>query len=868
MQEEAPVAFTYMKQERKLHIVPSRTVLEGLYYDVTPPGAPPQQITQCQQWGFQRMVPCIDEMTAKCTYSTTIIADARYTHLLSNGDVVEPLHPVGSGRQRIRYDNTTTPMAPYLFFLAAGTYAEFRRTFEYPDGKSFRLELLVPPGTDPIAAERALDILEDAVLWVYLCTGPEMYDKKDIRTNILRLTRERERLKKMGADQRALADTRAELARLSAAITPGYIYTGTVYREIGMQNSDFGGMENVGNTTITTNRILPFPQMTDPAFEYMGRVKAHEYYHNLNGSEVTGQTPFELWLNEAVTVLIENKHHAFHFGTSYNRLETVLTLLAPDGGTFSLDTGAASLPIEPDGFDDPNDLVTGITYVKGAEFVRMVEALMGKTTFAKALALYHRRYRHGNATRAQWVGAMEEVSGQDYSAMAAVWLKQTGFPVLTVDGSYDAPSRTYTFRYRQSEYGSGNPWIFPLTYALVDNAGRDLCSGLVRIDTAEGTILCPDTERPAFVSLNREYTLYGRVRDTATTAELHLQARNDPDLINRFIAFTRLADLEKRRLLDNAATEPSDEFLRLFTDMLCDQALMEKIGGQILTIFESIDDEVLAYRYQALYDARLRIYRSIARRYEDVLLAAYETHAYYPENLAFPQEVRGIKIRQVRNVCLNVLSSLDSPEIHARIKEQFRTSKRASDRLVALGCYLNSSAPDRITLLQEYEDVARRHPVAWEGFLTVLSSSASPDTVALVRRAAASEYFHIEQATEQRALFVRFALNRKKSLQTEEGRAFLQEWIPILARLNEFSTIGILRAFGTVDRMEEHYRIPLISTLVAVLGSLDPKVSPGVGNMIRRLLQGAPDAVARYRAQGGEIPELESQKPTHRDRPD
>jgi aminopeptidase N len=40
---------------------PTKNILEGLYFDETPPGAPPQQITQCQQWGFQRLVPCIDD---------------------------------------------------------------------------------------------------------------------------------------------------------------------------------------------------------------------------------------------------------------------------------------------------------------------------------------------------------------------------------------------------------------------------------------------------------------------------------------------------------------------------------------------------------------------------------------------------------------------------------------------------------------------------------------------------------------------------------------------------------------------------------------------------------------------------------------
>jgi aminopeptidase N len=63
--------------------VPSATRLEGLYLDVTPPGAPPQILSQCQQWGFQRILPVIDDCTAKCTYRTTLEADARYTHLPS-----------------------------------------------------------------------------------------------------------------------------------------------------------------------------------------------------------------------------------------------------------------------------------------------------------------------------------------------------------------------------------------------------------------------------------------------------------------------------------------------------------------------------------------------------------------------------------------------------------------------------------------------------------------------------------------------------------------------------------------------------------------------------------------------------------------
>ena len=51
---------------------PSDTLLEGLYRDVTPPGKPQQFMSQCQQWGFQRILPVIDDCTAKCTFRTML----------------------------------------------------------------------------------------------------------------------------------------------------------------------------------------------------------------------------------------------------------------------------------------------------------------------------------------------------------------------------------------------------------------------------------------------------------------------------------------------------------------------------------------------------------------------------------------------------------------------------------------------------------------------------------------------------------------------------------------------------------------------------------------------------------------------------
>ncbi len=350
---------------------------------------------------------------------------------------------------------------------------------------------------------------------------------------------------------------RSELNTLIRQIVPGYVYTGTTYREIAMQNSDFGGMENVGNTTITANRIMPNPAMTDPAYEYLTGVKAHEFYHNLNGSEVTGWSPFEIWLNEAVTVFVEDQYHAFHFGEDYSRLKTVLSLLAPGGGTLELDSGAASLPVEPDGFNDPNDLITDITYMKAPEFVRMIEAFMGKEAFVRGLDLYHRKYRHGNATRDQWVQAMEEVSGQNFTPMAEGWLRQTGFPTLSVQGSYNSDRRILSLNLRQSGDDPKKRWIFPVRIALVSASGSDITEILHRVDKEEETLELAAPERPAFLSINRGYSFYGKVVHEASRAELCLQAERDKDLINRFIAFMTLMDREKLKMLEDPGPYPT-----------------------------------------------------------------------------------------------------------------------------------------------------------------------------------------------------------------------------------------------------------------------------------------------------------------------
>jgi aminopeptidase N len=865
--EQSALTFEYQKEENRLVITfikpihknteftiitkttcrPTKNILEGIYYDETPKGAPPTQITQCQQWGFQRLAPCIDDMTAKCTYRTTIIADKRYTNIITNGDPVTKRTRASKGRVTITYENMKTPMSTYLFFLGVGTYTTFTREFEYPNGDTFTLELLAPVKSQKEAARKALDILYEAIMWIHVFTGPKRYEKLDIKKEIWQLVKERELRKNQ---RKNIKNIRDKLKSFSKPLTLGYTYTGKIYREIAMQNSDFGGMENVGNTTITANRLMPYKEITDGSFEYMISVKLHEFYHNLNGSEVTGWSPFEIWLNEAVTVHIEREYSAFLFGESYNRLGEVLGLLAPGGGTLMQDVGVASMPIEPDGFNDCNELITGITYVKAPEFVRMIQTLLGKKKFNTGLYSYYKEFKHSNASRAQWIESMEKSSTIPLTSMAKTWLKKTGYPIVKITTKQIGKSLQVTLTQTNGK------WEFPFKLAVFNKSGALLNHSTEHIKTKIHVIKFNNIS-PAefgFLSVNREYSMYGKVEYTQTNDELLRQVRFDSDIVGRYLAWYKLTDIEKLRLYKDPKAELNPHLVELYFELLSDKDLMSEVGAQFLAIFDSLEVRKYAHHYTKLHNVKKKILVAVAHRYKDQLIKMYAHYAKQRSVGSYiDTQVANIKNRQLQNLCLSLLSYLDTSSIHRIIKHQFVHARTATDKVTAFRLYINSTAKDKLTLLHSYEKEAARNLVSWESFLYCVGSNDSDDAIQIMQRIENSAQFRIDQSNDQRALYGAFARNMKKSLETARGRAYLKKIIIKLASVNEYTTGGILKVTGHVDEMEEQHQIPLIHVLVQILATLTLKKTPSVYNTLRRILQGLPKSRKRYEKKYGKI---------------
>ena len=460
--------------------------LEGIYCDVTPPGCPQQYMSQCQQYGFQRILPIIDDCTAKCTFRTAIEGDARYTHLISNGDLVEE-SDLGNGRRRVVYE-MRRPMAPYLFLACAGTWEVLADEVEYPDThRKVKLEYLVPPGHLDGARE-PMRILKESVLFQHEVTG--------------------------------------------------YEYPFEVYRTICMEKSLYGGMENTGNTTIITEAALIDSTIPDRRLVYAHGVIPHEYEHNHCGSGVTMETVFDMWLNEAYTVNVERAYLARVFGADYMRRDEIASLRGT-GGAFAEEEAGMAGAVVREGVNDPDEVVDAITYDKAPEVLNTLRALIGEEAYLAAWKEYFRRFSGGNANTDDFLRVFSEVSGRDVRALIGPYLFSVGFP--TVHAAWEWKDGRMTVRLSHD-----CAFTVPITWTAVKD-GADICSGVFTLEptdapTAYTEFTAPFPVKPDFISWNRGGAFYGMLSPSATEEQLACQARTDPDGGNRVEAMGLLRD--------------------------------------------------------------------------------------------------------------------------------------------------------------------------------------------------------------------------------------------------------------------------------------------------------------------------------------
>ncbi|MEW6532472.1 MAG: DUF3458 domain-containing protein [Thermodesulfobacteriota bacterium] len=771
---------------------PSDHILEGIYKDTTPPGAPQQYISQCQQWGFQRIMPIFDDCTAKCTMTTTIEADARYTHLITNGNISRLTNPDGVpvpkpgdlSRQIITYENPL-PMAPYLFLVCVGTWDMLSDQVTCDSGRAVRLEYLVPPGRVD-GARVPMEILKKSVLWV--------------------------------------------------ARTQDYEYPMDVYRTICMNKSNFGGMENMGNTTIVTDAALIDEHTLDQQLMYANAVIVHEFEHNQCGSETTMETPFDVWLNEAYTVDVERQFTAEIFDPTFVRLAQVDSIRSPLLGPLSIEDSGRAGRIVRDGFNNPDELIDGVTYVKAAEVIRMLRLVLGPETFKAAKTLYFSRYRNSNANTEQFFQCFEEASGRSLEQFKKGWLYTIGYPKVTAEMTYQPASRTCTLNLRQETDAGARPFQVPIEVALVDAEGRNLpgTERILELTQTQMSFMFEDVpEPPAFASLNRSYSFYGTFAQTDATAQaLPLQVRMDTDLYNRVEAMRQLTDRQRITLLLTPEASVDQAWLTLYGEILGDESLPPALKAYFLRIDEQPFDRKYCTWFPELVRARETLIRAVNTTHRDELLERfYGLDTYRPKKS--PND--GIEDRILKNLLLELIAIDDSPASHELIFKHFRTATTATDRVAALVALNRSSAPQRLPVLEKVYQAWSPHLSAYANYLRIIGAGTCHDAFAMIEQEKSRSTFDVNQPTWTRALFLTMAANNKM-IWTDRGIQWIADTVSWMAPINDYNASRMLNTFQHCRRLKPELRAKVQAALNRIIANVPERISPTIQGQAKAYL--------------------------------
>lgn len=811
-----PLDYDYVREEGKLRVrlparvrqgerffiraftrcFPSDHILEGIYKDATPPGAQQQYMSQCQQWGFQRIMPVFDDCRAKCTMTTTLEADSAYTHLISNGNIDRSLNPDGRpvpkpgdpGRQLIRFHNPV-PMAPYLFIACAGTWDALSDSITFSSGRTVRLEYLVPPGAVN-DVRIPMEILKRSVLWI------------------------RE--------------------------TQDYEYTGDTYRTITMNKSNFGGMENVGNTTIVTDAALINEHTLDTGLLYAHAVIVHEFEHNQCGSETTMDTPFDVWLNEAYTVDVERQFMEDTFNPAFMRLYQVDSIRNPLLGPLAIEDGGHAGRIVREGFNDPDELIDGVTYVKAAEVIRMLRLILGPGKFKAGKTLYFSRYHNANATTDQFFECFEEVSGVSLEQFKKGWLYTIGYPKVTASAEYEPDTRRYRIRFHQDLPEGLSPFHLPVELALVDGRGQDIggTERVFELRESDAELVFEDiAEPPAFPSLHRDYSFYGTFRfRNATPVTGSLQARLDPNAYNRVDAMRQLTDQERIKLLHDPDSEVSGFWLDLYGKILADRSLPPSLKAYFLRIDEQPMERAYSTWYRELVTARERLMTAVNRQYRSELLGQFgELDTCSPSGRRTPED--GLEERLLKNVLLDLIVIDDTGESRRLIFDHFARATTATDRVAALLALNRSAAPERRDVLEKVYETWHSHLSGYANYLRIVSSGTRGDVFDMIERERRRPGFDITQPTWNRALFLPMAMNNKM-VWTDRGIGWVADTVIELAPINATTAGRLLNTFQHAGALKPDLRAGVRTALERVARSVSERESPALYGQAAAYLMG------------------------------
>lgn len=727
---DVPAAFVL---EIKTRIYPQKnTALEGLYESSG------NFCTQCEAEGFRKITYFLDRPDVLARYQTTITANQR-THpiLLSNGNLIAK-GELADGQHWVTWEDPH-PKPCYLFALVAGDLRYIEDRFTTRSKREVTLQVYVEPNNID-KCDHAMRSLKKAMAWDEVVFGLE--------------------------------------------------YDLDMYMIVAVDDFNMGAMENKGLNVFNSQYVLAKPATaTDQDYANIEGVIAHEYFHNWTGNRVTCRDWFQLSLKEGLTVFRDQLFSADMSSAAVTRIQDVRVLRTRQ---FPEDAGPMAHSVRPESYIEINNFYTTTIYNKGAEVIRMLDALIGRQKFCEGLSLYLTRHDGQAATTEDFVQAMTDVSGKDFTQFRH-WYSQAGTPQVHVSYHFDAALSQAQFTFTQHcqptpKQDTKLPFHIPFKITLFDSDGGILPllqDGEQQSSETPGRLLelCSDVETLYFngittkgiPSLLQGFSAPVQVAMDYTDAELAFLLVHDTDLFNRWEAGQILAIRSILQVVEQIqqghAITYSKNLATAYATLLADTALDKAFVAEALTLpSELYLAELMDIAdVDAIHQARQGVRQFLATSLYDQLLHTYHANCLHePYVFAYSAVAK----RSLQHICLAYLMTLADESTRKLCMQQFLHSDNMTDEISALGAFAQTDCLEREEVVQRFFDKWQGETLVVNKWLTIQATSKLPDTLTRVKALMKHPAFAITNPNKVRALIGAFCYSNPYRFHAADGAGY------------------------------------------------------------------------------------------------
>jgi len=680
--------------------------------------------TQCEAEGFRRMTYFYDRPDVLAKYTTRISANkARYPVLLSNGNLVD-FGETDDGRHWVVWQDPFKKPS-YLFALVAGRLDCVQDEFITCSGKRVDLRIFVEPGERDKCAH-AMVSLKKAMRW-----DEEEYGRE---------------------------------------------YDLSIFMIVAVSDFNMGAMENKGLNIFNSKYILARPD-TATDFDYAGieGVVAHEYFHNWTGNRVTCRDWFQLSLKEGLTVFRDQEFSRDMNSRDVNRIMDVKTLRSVQ---FPEDAGRMAHPVRPESYQEINNFYTATIYEKGAEVIRMQHTLVGKKGFRLGMDLYFERHDGEAVTIDDFVAAMEDANGVDFSQFKR-WYSQAGTPVVEVKSSFQ--NGRLTLHMTQDcpptpECSVKKPFHIPIKIALFTSKGQmlPLANDLLELRESAQTFHFDGLTEEPVVSLLRDFSAPITLRMDADQSTLLTLLRYETDGFAKWnaaqnLALTALLDCYQKK---NKAWYIPKALLAAYEHVLMDDSLDPALRAELLTppSFEDMANALTDVDVTRVEDARDLFKKELGCALYTKAREMYD-RLWQQEEHTMHGDAYGA--RKLRHVCLRFMMSANEHETLAICQEQFTKSKTMTDQIASL-TLLAGCSDDTIreqSLMAFYQQWAQDDLVLDKWF-TVQAAADIPDSLERVKALLLHPAFTMKNPNRVRSLIAAFCQMNPRYFHAIDGSGY------------------------------------------------------------------------------------------------